>query len=370
MTNTKEFFMRDAEAIEADEALINSFKAKVEKGFEILDVSAEEKSISLKVEPRYSHEESFSLVHSEFVGTDFFLLYRREEGYLDLTILKKLVKKRKISPQIHTILLIATFITVTWAGYIWWADANFPQSVMFAVALMAILGGHELGHTLMARRRSIDSTLPFFIPAPPLFPFGTFGAVIFMNSPVPNRKSLLDVGMSGPILGFLLSLPFVIIGLEYSRVAIAVPEEAPFALGPSLLFLFLVRRILGSGSPFVTLHPLAAAGWAGFFVTALNLLPMGQLDGGHVVRGVFPRYYKKIYYGIAVLLLLLTALWPGWLLWVVLIAIMTRLDHPGPLDDVTELDQGRRIMAVVILVIFILCFMPLPVIPTEMLRFI
>jgi membrane-associated protease RseP (regulator of RpoE activity) len=248
---------------------------------------------------------------------------------------------------------------------------------------MGILGGHELGHALIARKNDVDSTLPFFLPVPPFFVFGTLGAVIFMNSPIPDRRSLFDIGIAGPVIGFVLSLPVLVIGISLSSYVPFDPSMAglPFLLGTPLLFNLISTLILGSPEANLILlaHPLAIAGWAGIFVTALNLLPMGQLDGGHVIRAVFPKRYKEIYTWVFRILFFMgilgfatqflniqtefPQLWAGWLFWAVLVYFLTRLEHPGPLNDVTPLDRKRKMASVLILLIFLLSFTPLPVIP-------
>ncbi|MBI5253316.1 MAG: site-2 protease family protein [Euryarchaeota archaeon] len=339
-------------------------REKVEKGFSIYRAAEDKGALVYTVMPRYSHEESFSLVLEEFKATEYLPKYRRIKGELQVAIVRRKERRREIRPLLHFLLLIATVVTMTWAGYVWWAEGNLSHSIIFAVSLMSILGIHELGHALTARRKGIDATLPLFLPVPPpAFPFGTLGAVIFMNSPVPNRKSLLDVGAAGPIAGFLLCLPILTVGLAYSQVIppSAVPKEGEILLGPSLLFLFLAKAILGDFT-LIELHPLAIAGWAGLFVTSLNLLPMGQLDGGHVVRGLLPVHYRKAYYSIALLLIAVgMRFWLGWIFWVFIVSLLTRMEHPGPLDDVSELDLNRKILAFIVFLILVLSFMPVPI---------
>ncbi len=343
---------------------------KVEKGFSIYRAAEDKGEIVYTVMPRYSHEKSFSLILEEFKATEYLPKYRRIKGELQVAVVRKKEKRREIRPLLHFLLLSVTVVTMTWAGYVWWAEGNLGQSITFAVALMSILGIHEMGHALMARRRGMDATLPIFLPVPPpIFPFGTLGAVIFTNSPVLNRKSLLDVGAAGPIAGFLLCLPILAVGLAYSQVMPSgASKEGEILLGPSLLFLFLAKTILGNFE-LIELHPLAIAGWAGLFVTSLNLLPMGQLDGGHVIRSLLPVHHKKAYYGIALLLIAAGLLfWPGWIFWILIVGLLTKLEHPGPLDDVSELDLNRKILAVVVFLILILSFMPVPIIPAELFK--
>ncbi len=354
---------------ELTEEVANALRGKVEKGFAILESSSEKGTFSCRVQPRYSHEESFERVYSEFRDSEYLPLYRRSGDDLKLLVVRrKEAKERGLKPAVHLLLIAATFVTMTWAGLVVWTSGSLGGSVLFAVSLMAILGLHETGHALTARRRGVKATLPFFIPMPPpIFPFGTLGAVIFMNSPIKNRKNLLDVGIAGPLAGFIVSIPILLIGLYYStgtsREAITGEH---FLLGPSLLF-YLLARAFFKGYEIVNLHPLAIAGWIGLFVTSLNLLPMGQLDGGHLVRGLMPRHYRKLYFGVAALLLLIGIfIWPGWLVWPLFVWVITRYEHPGPLDDVTELDARRKILAAIGLVMLVLSFAPAPIIPARL----
>jgi Zn-dependent protease len=355
---------------------IEEFKSKVEKGFEVKGSQVGEGFVSFTVVPRDSHDDSYEAVYAEFKESGFVPLYRKTKEGLRILVVPKKMKKRTTRPRTHFILLALTAFTVTWAGYVHWTEGRVDQSIMFAASLMGVLGIHELGHTIAARKRKIEATLPFFIPAPPMiFPFGTFGAVIFMGSPTKNRNSLIDVGLAGPLAGFLVSIPIAIIGLELSTLApISTIADEEFVFTMPLILYMLSDYILGGPlDPDMVIqpHPIAMAAWAGFFVTALNLLPMGQLDGGHVIRGLFPVHYRKIYLAIAVILPLVGILFisPIWILWVIFIFVLTRLDHPGPLNDVSEMETGKKIYAAAILVLLLaLCFTPAPVIPTELLN--
>jgi membrane-associated protease RseP (regulator of RpoE activity) len=351
----------------------------VKQGFDVKE-SIEEKGLLL-VKPRFGHDVSFDIVLKGLIHKGLYPLYRKEDGNLTLRIAGKKGKKRGIEPMFHGILLVATIFTVTVAGYIWFAAGNILNSILFTIGLMAILGGHELGHAVVARKNSVDATLPFFLPVPPFFIFGTLGAVIFMNSPIPDRRSLFDIGIAGPLTGFILSLPVLITGISLSGYAPFDPTQAglSIAFGTPILFNVLADLILGfePQGHILLAHPIAIAGWAGLFVTSLNLLPMGQLDGGHVIRAVFPKRFKKVYKTVFRLLFamgaagilaqiynqkwLIELTWPGWIFWAVLVYFMTKLDHPGPLNDVTPLDRKRKIASILILLIFLVSFTPVPV---------
>ncbi|RMF89654.1 MAG: site-2 protease family protein [Methanobacteriota archaeon] len=354
---------------------------RVKQGFHIDRLLEEEQA--LIVRPKEGHQESFNRVLKNLQPLDLYPVYRREKDGLTLRVVKRKNRKKELSPHVHSALIIATLFTVTMAGYIWWAAGDLFKSVLFTLGLMGILGGHELGHALVARKNRVDATLPFFLPVPPFFAFGTLGAVIFINSPIPDRRSLFDIGVAGPLTGFILSIPVLVTGISLSTYAYFEPAKAalPFQLGTPLLFNILAYIILGPPGPrhVINPHPLAVAGWAGLFVTALNLLPMGQLDGGHVVRAVFPKGFKTLYRSVFWVLFtiggfgmmaeisgvtpLLRLFWPGWLFWAALVYLMTRLEHPGPLNDVTHLDRGRKTASIGVLLIFLLSFIPVPVVP-------
>jgi membrane-associated protease RseP (regulator of RpoE activity) len=234
------------------------------------------------------------------------------------------------------------------------------QGVQFSASLLLILGFHELGHYLTARAYGVSVSLPYFIPLP-VWPMGTMGAIIRMRSPIPNRKVLFDVGIAGPVLGLVLAVPVLVMGLVLSPVkplaGLSLQE------GNSLAYLFLkwlVKGHIPEGFD-VILHPMAMAGWLGFFVTALNLMPLSQLDGGHIAYAVLGRGFRKIvwlFLGVLVVLFLFS-LWPGWLLWVAL-TIGLGLRHPPPLDDLTPLDAPRRILAMIALGLLVVLTTPLP----------
>lgn len=234
------------------------------------------------------------------------------------------------------------------------------QGVTFSASLLLILGFHELGHYLTARAYGVSVSLPYFVPLP-VWPMGTMGAIIRMRSPIPNRKVLLDIGIAGPLLGMVLAVPVLVIGLGFSPVkplsGLALQE------GNSLAYLFLkwlVKGPIPEGFD-VILHPMAMAGWLGFFVTALNLMPLSQLDGGHIVYAALGRGYRKVvwlFLGVLVALFLVSH-WPGWLMWVAL-AVGLGLRHPPPLDDFTPLDPPRRVLALVALLLLVVLLTPLP----------
>jgi Zn-dependent protease len=339
----------------------------VQGGFLIKSFTEKEKTIYLNVLPKYSHTKSFEIIMKGLEETEYIPHYHRKSSNYQLVITKKVWNKRELRQVVHIGLILVTFLTMTGSGYIFWAPGDLFLSILFALSLMIILGVHELGHAMMARKRGIRATLPFFIPVPPPFPFGTFGAVIFINSPIPDRKSLIEVGASGPLIGFIITLPIALVGLSLSEIAlITEPKVGDILFSMPLILQILATLTLGEipSDSIIIPHPLAMAGWAGIFVTSLNLLPMGQLDGGHIIRGLFPRHFRKVYFGVAGLLLVMGVFWPGYILWVVLAFLISKMKHPGPLNDVSELDSKRKLYAISCLLVLILCFMPAPIVPS------
>jgi membrane-associated protease RseP (regulator of RpoE activity) len=224
---------------------------------------------------------------------------------------------------------------------------------------MGILLAHEFGHYLAAKRHGLNVTLPYFIPAPPII--GTFGAFIKMRSPVRDRRMLMDVGAAGPLVGVIVAIPLLIAGLRLSEVRL-IQGEAGMNLGSSLLLSLLSRIVVGplpEGYDIV-IHPVGFAGWIGLLVTALNLLPIGQLDGGHVGYALFGEWQNRIskfVYGGLIVLGVFG--WQGWLVWAVLLWFLG-IRHPVPTDWWVPLDRKRKIIGWVTVGVFILTFIPVP----------
>jgi membrane-associated protease RseP (regulator of RpoE activity) len=266
-------------------------------------------------------------------------------------------------PQI--LLLVTTIFTTLFVGALGQGADPFtdPTSLLtgfpFSVSLLSILGVHEMGHYLTARRYGVQVTLPYFIPAP--VGLGTFGAFIKMRSPVVDRRSLFDIGIAGPLAGLILAIPVLMIGLRLSEI---VPSGGRLgvSLGSPLLFTLLQEMVLGpipEGKD-VLLHPVAFAGWIGLFVTALNLLPLGQLDGGHIAYALVGRQSEKLaFVTAAVLALLGLTFWLGWLFWAFL-GFMLGFRHPQPMNDVTPLDPKRRLLGLGALILLFCLITPSP----------
>ncbi len=252
---------------------------------------------------------------------------------------------------LHLLLFLLTFAS-TW----------LTGGPSYSIPVMLILLGHELGHYFVSRKHGIRASLPYFLPFP-LSPFGTFGAIIRMKSTVSSRKALFDTGAAGPLTSLCLSIPAIAIGLKLSEV---VPvnsfKEGTLRLADPPLFSFLEKLIIGSvpESSDIVLHPIAFAGWVGLFVTALNLLPIGQLDGGHIAYALFGSRSRIVFFLSIAVLTLITFLYnPGWLLLLILLIIFG-FRHPAPMDDLTPLDGRRRILGAIMFLVLFLSFTPAP----------
>jgi len=279
-----------------------------------------------------------------------------------------------LTPQrvgINVLLFLLTCLSTVVAGsgaFLSFDPLSEPHRLLtgvpFAVTLLSILGTHEFGHYFTARHYHASVTLPYFIPAPPPLLFGTLGAVIKMKSPARDRNSLFDIAAAGPLAGLVVALPALWLGLAWSTVA-RVPPGEHLSFGDSLLMQLLVYLKFGSlprGFD-VFVHPVALAGWVGLFVTALNLFPVGQLDGGRIAYALFGAHHRMIGIGTFVMLLILGVVThaPNWFVWGFLIFLLVGFHHSPPLDDVTPLTPGRRLLGVLCLLLLVLLIPPVPI---------
>lgn len=241
------------------------------------------------------------------------------------------------------------------------ASTYFVGGLSYSLSIISILLAHEMGHYFMSKKYGIPATLPYFIPFP-LSPFGTFGAIIKMKGVIVNKKALFDIGVAGPISGFLVAVPFIILGIKLSDIQSISGSASFIELGDPLLFKIIQQLIVGKIPPGydLVLHPFAYAGWVGLFVTALNLLPVGQLDGGHIIYAVFGNKSRWVFFGTIAILAIISIFYnPGWVMLVIILLIFG-MRHPQPLDMETEIGSKRKYIALVILIIFALSFTPAP----------
>jgi len=301
----------------------------------------------------------------EELGTAIVLMNRSTE---------EAVLERPTRLWLHWLLFGLTFLTTTWAGALHQGVNLLEQpgeiavGLWYSVGLMLILGVHELGHYFMARHHGLNVTPPFFIPVP--FALGTFGAFIQMKSPTRNRRALFDVAVAGPLAGLVIAIPALLIGLQTTEVLPPNAEAASAMMGQgtsagsSLLFALISKIALGDqlqDGYLLQLSPLAFAGWLGLLVTALNLMPIGQLDGGHMARAMFGRRVGETISSVAMWSLFLLAIfvWPGLLFFALFIYFVAGRGTP-PLNDITPISPGRRWLGYATFVILALILIPLP----------
>jgi membrane-associated protease RseP (regulator of RpoE activity) len=284
----------------------------------------------------------------------------------------------------YIVLFVLTLITTTWVGashYIGFrielGATSFNISTVSAIlhgfwyslSILAILGSHEFGHYFACRYYRVDASLPYFLPVPPFVQTGTLGAVIRIRQPIERKRELFDIGIAGPIAGFVVLVPLLFIGLAMSNVIRVPPRFVGLELGEPILFkaaTWLIKGSIPAGYS-VNMHPMAFAAWFGMMATALNLLPIGQLDGGHISYAVLGRKSSLVTLaGVVVLIALTLLVSTSWLIWTVLIGIMLLTfgpHHPRTIDEYEPLDPMRQRLAIFAFVMFVLCFTPAPILP-------
>lgn len=274
---------------------------------------------------------------------------------------------------VHLLLFVITLVTTTWAGALH-AGVNLLQEpgriavgLPYSLGLMLILGAHELGHYFTARRHGVRVTPPYFIPAP--FALGTFGAFIRIKSLSPDRRATFDVAVAGPLAGLVFAIPALVIGLRQSRIVIENASSemvhTGMQIGSSFLMAITAKLALGASTlegHQLILHPLAFAGWLGLLVTALNLLPIGQLDGGHIAHAMFGarRGHAISVGGLMTLFALALFVWPGLMMWALVVWFIAGDRDAPPLNDVTPLNTGRRVLGWLVFVILAAILIPVP----------
>ena len=299
---------------------------------------------------------------------DYIPMIKKEMGEHVIYVMHK-PKVNYKSVKVNIMMLCITCVTTTLAGMLLWSSYKGYESLwmlenvtngilFFSFPLMATLGVHELGHYFTAKKHNLEASLPFFIPFPP--PLGTMGAFISVREPMPNRKALVEIGVAGPYTGLLLAIPISLIGIYLSNTTEHV--TSPNSGGMYMIFFPAIFVLINQLMPITggAMHPMLFAGWVGFFVTALNLLPMGQLDGGHVARALLGNKSKYASYAAAGMMLIFGLIYPGWLFLMFLILFLG-FHHPPPLNDITPLGAKQKFMGAFIVVIIILCFVPKPI---------
>lgn len=352
--------------------VVSRLRQEVEGFFHIADVRASGRGEAVLFIGKLLNEAEpvYIALRERFRRLGYTALLRRE-GDSDIVVAQKGVSPiAQLNPAINVILLGLTLLTTLLVGA-GFAGVNaepilraimrtgdFTQLIPlltagapFALTLLFILGVHEMGHYIAARLHGVQVTLPYFIPVP--FGLGTFGAFIQLKSPVENRKALFDVGLAGPLAGFVVAVPLMIVGLLQSQVIPMANAEG--RMGASLLVNWLTDIFVPhAANQAVAPHPIAIAAWFGLLVTGFNLLPMGQLDGGHILYALLGRAARPVAWAtLAGLVVLGLTVWNGWLTWA-FFALFTGLNHAAPLNDVTPLGPGRRVVGLLTVGLFFL----------------
>jgi len=366
----------------------------VEVRFPVYDMRFDEHVVHLYVTPDPATlEAQFSALKDDLKRVGLVPLLRYEGGEHSIYVVHK-PQRRFRSTRVNLVLFVLTWITTTLAGAIihlgythpglevgywerWALAVSAPHLVggflTFALPLMLILTVHEMGHYVLSRRHGMEASLPFFIPLPPILsgglPLGTLGAFISMREPMPNRKALLDIGIAGPIAGFIVAIPVLVVGMllmQAHPVHIDAEPGSVARLGTPLIYDLLAAPF---GFPETQLAtPTVLAGWVGLFVTAINLFPAGQLDGGHVASALLGDRARFLSYATVALLVVLglfglpflgIAPYDGWLMFALVIAFLG-INHPPTLDSVSGVDRTRVFYGAVGVAMFVLCFTPVP----------
>lgn len=357
---------------------IELLKEEVGKRFPFYDMRYNDQTVAFFCRINEdSLEENFNSLRISLSKKGYIPMLRYVKGEYTIYIIKKTDKKEK-PILINIVLLIAVVITTTLTGSILYQGYNeiwsLPQMMdifiinnllngffLFALPLLSIIFVHEMGHYFISKKHNIATSLPFFIPVPPILPsfnIGTFGALISSRDPMPHRKALLDVGIAGPLAGFIVAVPVTIIGIVLSEPAASAElGSGELILGGSILFSLLATFLLDiSAGQAINLSLVAFAGWIGLLITSINLLPAGQLDGGHIFRAFLGEKQKWAGW-IAVIIMVFT----GWVFFAIIIIFMMGMQHPPPLNDATPLDPKRKMLFFVAILILILCYIPFPI---------
>jgi hypothetical protein len=337
---------------------------------DILDIEAiynDGSDLVLQGKPKIFLTDFQHLANSRLVN----LGYRNQIDVFDGSVTLRIITEESKALQVPWInigLFLLTILSTMWTGAMYYGQSGFlkhPERILkgwpYSFWLLAILTFHEFGHYLTSKYRRVKVTLPYFIPAPTLL--GTLGAFIRSKSPFKNRGELLEVGAMGPIAGFVVAIIAISVGLKLSQIVPEVRAGGAMILGDSFLFTALTKLVVGELPKGYTLmlDPVAFAGWVGLLVTMLNLLPLGQLDGGHILYALFGRKQIIISRITLVALVAMTLfLWNGWFIWI-LFGILMRPGHPPTLNDNLPLTANQKLLGWLSILIFVVCFIPVPI---------
>ncbi len=355
--------------------VVNLLRSTIQKYFIVNDVRFDKEAFAFFVQlDMRTLEQDFDDCRRELLDLGYLpMLLQERPGYI--VYVTRIPERSFRSININIVLLIATIISTIFAGMLfvasyedipfWSLETVGLGALYFALPLMVILSVHEMGHYLMARKHRIAASLPFFIPAPTIL--GTFGAFISLREPIHSKRALIDIGFAGPITGFIVAVFVTILGFKLTAwdPHLAGDDASEYMiLGVPLIYTALAYLVPTPEG--VLIHPTAFAGWVGFLVTAINLLPAGQLDGGHIIRALFAD--KAKFAGIATVVAMVLISWYtgywGWIVFVMFILLM--LHHPPPLNDISPLPPNRWYMGAATVILLVICFVPAPFAPAEL----
>jgi membrane-associated protease RseP (regulator of RpoE activity) len=322
-------------------------------------------------------ESAYAALRERFRTLGYTPLLRRQGNGEVVIAQQGVVVVRPSQVWINLVLFAATVLATLLTGAISEVGQRVPEAMIlpallqrpillltglpFSLTLMSILLAHEMGHYIVGRRYNAPVSLPYFIPMPFFGLFGTMGAVIVQRAPFEDRRSLFDIGVAGPLAGLVVTLPLLVYGLATSKVGPIPPGS--LMEGNSILYLAIKYLIFGKILPGhgldVSLNPVAWAAWGGLLITSLNLLPIGQLDGGHTLYALLGRRAWPVAFGVVLLLLVMGIVWQGWFLWAILVLVFG-VRHPAPLNDLSPMGLGRTLVGIGVLVLFVLTFTPIP----------
>jgi membrane-associated protease RseP (regulator of RpoE activity) len=354
----------------ATERLVAELRAEVGDVFLVENVSVQRdgRVVGFAGKLLVDAEAAFSTLERRLGRLGYLPVLSRVKGQDRILIAPAPAEKRKSRHWVNVVLFLATVATVMLGGALMEGYdplADPPTAVLrglpFACALLGILVTHEGAHFVAARVHGVRASLPYFIPVP-FISIGTFGAVIKMESPIKDRKALLDVGLAGPLAGLAVSLVVLVMGLRMSEVMTWLPQAPLMPLGTGLLVDWITQAVLGPLADYqvVVLHPIALAGWFGIFITFINLIPVSQLDGGHTGYAFFGPAHRFVAILVFAGMLVLGLFSQWWFLWAILVFALGGLRHPPPLNDITPLDNKRKALAIFSFVLLFLLGTPRP----------
>ncbi|MBN1562603.1 MAG: site-2 protease family protein [Anaerolineae bacterium] len=354
-------------AVETIEAAVNAVMDVYKVEYDVAGPVRVRYTGRLRLDDEHDSETIYDQLDEQFAPLDYHvMLTTDDEGQHVIMALKGRINPQPRPIWVNVMLLVLTLFSLLFVGtgQATGGDnmSELWRGIPYALSIILILGSHELGHYFAARYHHVHVTLPYFIPMP--LGFGTLGAFIQLREPMRNRKVLFDVGVAGPLAGLIFAVPILFIGLATSDVEL-LPEEG-IVEGDSILYMASKYLVFGerlpNGNEDVMINQLALAGWTGLFITGLNLIPLGQLDGGHVMYTLIGRHAQRLYFPLLGLFVFLAYLNQAWLFWTFLLFMLGRV-YAVPLDTVTELDPRRRWVGYAALVIFVLVFVPNPLRP-------